>query len=221
MGRGIDKRQQRPPSKSVQSCNVALRESSTMRTLFALTLIMLSANAAAADLNGDGSVDGADLDVMRAAFYKHDVRADLNHDGRVNFADLALLKAAMTGASPASVPLVAPNITLSPATQDVGVNGTLTVDVLMDFTQEATLGGGIDTTFDPAVLTFVSFVFDPALGDDPAFRHQPTLQSPGVLDALAFGHFDGLTGPSRVGTFTFSVKNVPGLTPITVAADAG
>jgi hypothetical protein len=192
-----------------------------MRTLFALALITLSANVAAADLNGDGSVDGADLDIMRASFYKHDVRADLNHDGRVNFVDLALLKAAMTAASPAAAPLVAPNITLSPATQDIGPNGTLHVDVLMDFTEEATLGGGTDTTFDPAVLTFVSFVFDPALGDDPAFRRQPALQSPGVLDGLAFGHFDGLTGPSRVGTFTFTVKNVLGPTPITVAQDDG
>jgi hypothetical protein len=190
-----------------------------MRTLFALALIMLSANATAADLNGDGAVDRADLEIMRAAFYGHDVRADLNHDGRVNFADLALLKAAMTGAAAASVPLVAPNVTLLPSTQDVGRNGTLVLDLFMDFTQEATLGGGVDTTFDPAVLTFVSFVFDPALGDDPAFRRQPNLEAPGVLNALAFGSFEGLTGPSRVGTFTFSVSAVLGLTPLTIASD--
>ena len=61
-----------------------------MRTLVALLFCMLSATAsAAADLNGDGAVDRADLEVMRAAFYKHDARADLNHDGIVNFADLS------------------------------------------------------------------------------------------------------------------------------------
>jgi hypothetical protein len=190
-----------------------------MRTLFALALFMLSANVIAADINGDGAVDRADLDIMRAAFYGYDARADLNGDGKVNFADLALLKGAMSGGSAAAVPLVAPNVTLLPATQDVGPNGTLVLDMFMDFTEEPTLGGGVDTTFDPAVLNFVSFVFDPALGDDPSFRRQPNLESPGVLNALAFGNFDGLSGPSRVGTFTFSVNTVLGPTPITIAAD--
>src|SRR5262245_41687429 len=79
----------------------------SMRTSVALLLCMLSASASAVDLNGDGALDNADLEVMRASFYKHDARADLNGDGVVNFADLAILKGAMTGTSAA--PLVSPS----------------------------------------------------------------------------------------------------------------
>jgi hypothetical protein len=191
-----------------------------MRRFFGLSLLLLSAiaNARPGDINADGHVDGADLEVMRGAFYGYDARADLNGDGQVNFADLALLKAATTGAAPAAL-LVAPNITLLPATQNVAPNGTVSLELWMDFTEDPTLGGGIDTTFDPNMLSFVSFTFDPALGDDPAFRRQPNLEAPGQLNALAFGNFDGLSGPARVGTFLFNTLSAFGTTPITNESD--
>ncbi len=188
-----------------------------MRTSVALLLCLLSASASAVDLNGDGALDTADLEAMRASFYKHDARADLNGDGVVNFADLALLKGAMSGVSAA--PLVSPSVYLQPADTNAAPNGTVTLDLWMDFTADPTLGGGTDTMFDSTRLTFVSFVFDPALGDDPAFRRVPNLESPGVLNALAFGNFDGLTGPARVGTFTFNTKSVLGPTSLSMAAD--
>jgi len=178
---------------------------------------MLSASASAVDLNGDGALDNADLDVMRASFYKHDGRADLNGDGIVNFADLAILKGAMTGASAA--PLVSPSVYLLPADTGAPPNGTLTLDLWMDFSADPTLGGGTDIHFTQGRMTFVSFVFDPNLGDDPAFRRVPNLESPGELNALAFGSFDGLTGPARVGTFTFNTKSVLGATTISMSAD--
>ena len=189
-----------------------------MKTSIALGLLLLSSTVTASDLNGDGVVDLADLDILRASFYTHDARADLNHDGIVNFADLAVLKAAMVGAAPAA-PLVAPTVFMTPATQTVPPNGTVTIDLEMDFTQEATLGGGTDIHFDPARLTYVGFTFDPELGDDPAFRRVPDLVSPGLLNALGFGDFNGLTGPSRVGTFTFQVTSAQGVTSLTMDAD--
>jgi hypothetical protein len=189
-----------------------------MRTSIALGLMLLSGAGMASDLNGDGAVDLADLDVMRSVFYTHDARADLNHDGIVNFADLAILKSAMVGAAPAA-PFVAPTVFMDPASLSVAPNGTVTIDLRMDFTQEATLGGGTDITFDPTRLTYVGFTFDSALGDDPAFRRVPDLQSPGLLNALAFGSFDGLTGPARVGTFTFQATSTQGTTSLTMDAD--
>lgn len=189
-----------------------------MRTSIALGLMLLSGAGMASDLNGDGAVDLADLDVMRSVFYTHDARADLNHDGIVNFADLAILKSAMVGAAPAA-PLVAPTVFMTPATQSVPPNGTVTIDLMMDFTQEATLGGGTDINFASTRLTYVGFTFDPALGDDPAFRRLPDLQAPGLLNALAFGSFDGLTGPARVGTFTFQANGTQGATSLTMDSD--
>jgi hypothetical protein len=191
-----------------------------MRRFFGLSLLLLSATATAGagDVTGDGYVDGADLEVMRNAFYGYDARADLNGDGRVNFRDLAILKAATAGAAGAGT-LVAPNVSLLPATQNVAPNGSVSLELWMDFTEDPTIGGGVDTTFDASRLTFVSFTFDPALGDDPAFRRQPNLEAPGQLNALAFGHFDGLTGPARVGTFVFNTLGTLGTTAITNESD--
>ena len=189
-----------------------------MRTAGALALLLLSGTGTASDLNADGVTDLADLEVMRASFYTHEARADLNGDGIVNFADLALLKGAMVGAGPAA-PVVAPTVFMTPSSQNVQPNGTVTIDLQMDFTEEPTLGGGTDINFDPARLTYVSFTFDPAFDDDPAFRRQPDLESPGVLNALAFGKFSGLTGPARVGTFTFQATGARGTTALTMDAD--
>lgn len=47
-----------------------------------------------ADLNQDGQVNQADVEIMQAAFFNIDsesLRADLNQDGRVDTADYALL----------------------------------------------------------------------------------------------------------------------------------
>jgi hypothetical protein len=185
----------------------------------ALGLLLLSGTGFAHDLNGDGVVDRKDLDVMIGSFYTHDARADLDGDGNVNFRDLAILKHAMGGSAEAMAPAVAPNISLLPAAQGAGKNSSLTLDLWMDFSQEATLGGGVDTFFDPDRLRFLSFTFDPALGDDPAFRREPDMEAPGVLSSLAFGSFTGLSGPARVGTFTFATRGLAGSSALTMAAD--
>lgn len=188
-----------------------------LRVSVALLLGLLSATTTAADLNSDGALDRADLEVMRAAFFKHDARADLNGDGIVNFADLALLKAAMTGA--AAAPLASPTVHMEPATQAVGPNGTVTLELFMDFHDDPTLGGGIDIAFDSTRLSYVSFVFDPTFDTDPAFTRAPNLEAAGQLNALSFGNFDGLAGPSHVGTFTFNTLAPLGTASLTMASD--
>jgi hypothetical protein len=50
------------------------------------------------DLNNDGSVNFADLALLKQRFFTADADADLTGDGSVNFADLALLKSRFFGA---------------------------------------------------------------------------------------------------------------------------
>jgi hypothetical protein len=47
-----------------------------------------------ADLNGDGSVDGADLGILLGAWGSSQAEADLNDDGMVDGADLGVLLSA-------------------------------------------------------------------------------------------------------------------------------
>lgn len=49
-------------------------------------------NRCDADLNGDGTVDDADLALLKDAFFGSDPDADLNGDGTVDFLDLGILR---------------------------------------------------------------------------------------------------------------------------------
>ena len=101
----------------------------------------------------------------------------------------------------------AATISLNPLSQDVALGNQVSLQLNMDFTDDPTLGGGLDIFFDNGLLSFVSFTFDPGLGDDPCLQRQPDVLTPdvytGQLSGLAFGNFDGLSGPSPVGTLTF------------------
>lgn len=111
---------------------------------------------------------------------------------------LAALAMALTSAAANST-----SISLSPTLQNVALGDTVSLQLSMDFTDDATLGGGIDLFYDDAVLQFVSFTFDAGLGDDAELQRQPDVLT-GELDALAFGSFAGLSGPSLVGTLLFN-----------------
>jgi len=97
----------------------------------------------------------------------------------------------------------AATISLEPLNQNAVLGNTVSLQLMMDFSDDATMGGGVDVFFDDSVLQFISFVFDAGLGDDPDFRRQPDVFS-GELNGLGFGEFNGLSGPSLVGTFTFN-----------------
>jgi hypothetical protein len=85
----------------------------------------------------------------------------------------------------------------------------------MDFTDEATIGGGIDILIGTN-MQFVSFDYDPGLGDDPDFRFLPIdTTTPGVIQALSFGNFSGLSGPDRVGTLILEALS-PGTANLTL-----
>ncbi len=85
----------------------------------------------------------------------------------------------------------------------------------MDFSDDPTLGGGLDIFYNSSLLEFVSFVLDPNLGSDPDFTRDPD-DLGDKLEGLAFGEFGGLTGPARVGTLTFNTKMQAGTANFTM-----
>jgi hypothetical protein len=107
---------------------------------------------------------------------------------------IGLLSVSLSAAQAAS-------ITLSPSTASVGIGGTVDVSFTMDFTDQATLGGGFDLTYDAAVLSLDSWTYA-AIGDPMLLG--PANTAPGSIIAIAFGDFTGVTGPALVGTASFS-----------------
>lgn len=96
----------------------------------------------------------------------------------------------------------ATTVSLNPLTQNVALGNQVSLQLNMDFSGDPTLGGGVDILYNSSLLSFVSFTFDPGLGDDPDFQLQPDVLL-NELNGLAFGSFDGIEGPSLVGTLIF------------------
>ncbi len=93
-------------------------------------------------------------------------------------------------------------ISLTPVTYQASLGETVALTLQMQF-DEATLGGGVDLLFDPSVLDFVFFEFDPGLEDDPSFRLTPLSPINGDRLVLGFGDFNGIAGSRLIGTVTF------------------
>ncbi|WP_239058978.1 PEP-CTERM sorting domain-containing protein [Colwellia sp. Arc7-D] len=100
-------------------------------------------------------------------------------------------------------------ITLSPTTIVTNLNDGdfITMDILIDFTAEPTIGGGFDIVFDPLALGFQNLLIPPFA--DPLFFRPPDL-FPGLLSGWAFGDFNGLTGSAVLGSITFQVLSTMG-----------
>ncbi|NJN48430.1 MAG: hypothetical protein HC808_20405 [Candidatus Competibacteraceae bacterium] len=102
------------------------------------------------------------------------------------------------GANAASISLS------SPSADPIAINGFVAFDITMDFSDEATLGGGFDIIYNGAVLDYVSFTFN-ALASfprDPGF--DSTISDlAGKVQDIGFGNFAGLSGPYTIGTIIF------------------
>ena len=108
-------------------------------------------------------------------------------------------------------------ITLTAEVSEVEVGNQIDLLLEMDFL-EATTGGGIRVAYDPTVLEFVSFTFDPQLHDphQAFYVTGPDDNSAAIPDPqigphqeVAFGWmvFDapyGADGSRSIGTFTFN-----------------
>ncbi|MFK5950981.1 MAG: VPLPA-CTERM sorting domain-containing protein [Methylococcales bacterium] len=94
-------------------------------------------------------------------------------------------------------------------------SSTVILDLQMDFSDDPTLGGGVDIFYNGSLLNFVSFEINPALGSDPSFTRAPD-DLGNVLEGLVFGNFNGLSGPESVGTLTFTTLGT-GIADFTIA----
>jgi len=106
----------------------------------------------------------------------------------------------------------AATISFNTTSVTAGIGDIITLDVLMDFTGDPTVGGGTDIFYDASVLSFQSFDFGTTtLTLDPSFSRSPDVLS-NELEGLAFGNFGGLSGPGIVGTLTFQAIAVGDIT---------
>ena len=109
-------------------------------------------------------------------------------------------------------PVHAASVSFSDTAVTANVGDTITIDILMDFTGDPTLGGGTDIFYDDSVLSFQSFSFGTTtLTLDGAFSRLPD-DLPNKLEGMAFGNFGGLSGPGTVGTLTFQAIAVGDIT---------
>lgn len=88
------------------------------------------------------------------------------------------------------------------AQSSYAIGDLVALDLKIDFSDKASIGGGVDVFFDPNGLEFTSWT-DEALGD-PGFRRNPDVLS-GELNGIAFGNFAGLPATAKVGTVVFKV----------------
>ena len=132
---------------------------------------------------------------------------------------LVAVSAALLSAVPIHA-AVAAEVSLVPDQPTAEVGSSVVVEIHGDFTDEATLGGGLDLTFDPDVFEFVSYL-DGGAGD-VHYQRDPDVGN-GVLAGAAMGTFDGISGEVLLATLTFNVlPDAPaGLSTITVDASSG
>lgn len=110
----------------------------------------------------------------------------------------------------------AATISFGKALINADLNGTFSVDLRIDFTGDATLGGGIDIFFDSTAISFSAFDFgSTTLVLDPFLSRSPD-PLPGKLEGLAFGDFGGNEGPGVIGTLTFQAISL-GSSALTMA----
>ncbi len=124
----------------------------------------------------------------------------------------AVLMSVVSGAQAVSVSMSL-NAILPP--DPITPSDMIELQVLMDFSDDATLGGGFDIIFDPGLVSYVSesYITDPALGSDADFTRDdnPLVTDirnrveilPDRLAGAAFGNFGGLSGPAVVASLFF------------------
>ncbi len=92
----------------------------------------------------------------------------------------------------------------------------VTFEIVIDFTEMPTLGGGFDVTFNEEFLSLVSFTEDVILGD-PAFGRPPDyVPGKGLLESWGVGDFNGIS-LGVVGQVQFKIISpITGYDPVFV-----
>ncbi|MEW6218063.1 MAG: VPLPA-CTERM sorting domain-containing protein [Thermodesulfobacteriota bacterium] len=128
---------------------------------------------------------------------------------------MVLAAAAALALSGQAAGVQAATIWLSPTSQTVMVGDPVTLQMFMDFTDEATFGGGVDLFYNDAVLDYVSYT--PGGIGMPFYDRAPD-ELPGELNGIGFGHDNGISGPGLVGTLLFNAV-IRGTVDITLATN--
>jgi hypothetical protein len=124
----------------------------------------------------------------------------------------AALGALLLAASPAPW---AARLTAEAEPPNAAPGDLVTVSLTLDLEGAETVGGAFDLGYDPDVLRFDSFAFDPALADrDRAFDTLET-DTPGLL-TIGFGRIPGFTGVLSLGAARFLVAG-PGEADLVLA----
>ena len=98
---------------------------------------------------------------------------------------------------------------------------TYDVEIWMDFSTDATLGGGYDVVFNEAAFDFVSWTSG-GVGD-PQFERFPDVLT-GLLEGAGVADFSGIGGPEMMAIATFTLTDIAALgslLPLTTAATSG
>lgn len=93
-------------------------------------------------------------------------------------------------------------VDLAPVSPSVISGDPIVIEVLFadDPDDAGALSGALDFTYDPALVSFVSFDLGP--GIDSGFSEAPVPTSPGVLSDFGFANFAGIG--TLIATMTFS-----------------
>ena len=118
----------------------------------------------------------------------------------------------------------AASIYLNPLTSTVQVGNNFLVGLEMDFSDEATMGGGIDINYDSAFADFVSFSFDssfltlldPAMTCPGAGACSP-IDQPDTVSNISFGNFAGIGGNFLIGTLEFTALDMGDISLVSAA----
>jgi hypothetical protein len=118
----------------------------------------------------------------------------------------------------------AASISLNPLTSQVQVGNSFSVELLMNFSDEATLGGGLDVNYDSTYADFVSFTFNSSflsMSDPymtcPGSGACPPVDQFNSVQNIAFGNFAGIGGTFTIGTLVFTALNSGSISLATAA----
>ncbi|HFD11561.1 MAG TPA: hypothetical protein ENJ32_03695 [Crenotrichaceae bacterium] len=108
-------------------------------------------------------------------------------------------------------------ITLSPLTPaNVSPGLDIQFKLSTDFESDTTDGGAVDIVFDPNILQFGGFQFDPGFNTRDPFLDVEDIQSPGLV-SIGFGSFSNtFSGAFNIGILTLTA-NAIGSTQISLS----
>lgn len=108
------------------------------------------------------------------------------------------------------------SVNLIPTTNVTAVRpgDTVAFDIILDFTDETTLGGGFDLNFDESQLQLLGFTETVILGDPNFGRPPDYVPGSGLLESWSVGDFNGIVF-GLAGSVQFQVR--PGATESVVA----